>query len=667
MRQLTETLEAAQKQSVRTPFVKVRASNKSGGAIKQKWTRLYTGTEPDYYHGLTVPGDGSLIRVRLGPVSDNRKIYFQRVSSPGPGSDYSQWTYTGQYDAVMAAAASNGAEVSIVWIKNSKEIKRIKSTDYGATWGSAEYIDSLQTTAINGLAAAYKPNGDLAIFFADQSTLYVKKCTGGQWQTKAAWDKTTGVLSGVGCTYDGDWNVLVTGKDTAGNYKIWGLVYGDGNRVAAGSWSALREVASAPAGGDFAYKQPFLDKLDTYRCFFVETFSGTEAYNRPFQSYIVPGTNYDEGLWLEPSPFNISLEYGLAMGHFGENGWLSSPNGVWNAPINEHFLDITADVISARLDLNKKTGALTIELNNEDGNYAFPGQDDLEILELGNSLEFSPGYITPEGEEYSEGQYFTISSFEHVNTGGKASLFIHGADGWTALENWQARCQLRWNKNGDDFNVEEIIKTVLAKAGLHRSVISQSAVMTGFYPDFTVNPGNNGRDVIRKLLSFVPDTVFIEGNIAYLVNPQPDDSSIYGYGTGHAILEGRYGRQAGEISRVQVEGWDAGAGKLILVESFNWDEAGSFNSRLTHILDKNLNTVSEAGQRGAAVLRQAEIAPDNCTITVPVNCGQQLFDVIAVTDLPAGLNAGSKRITDMTLVYNTALGEYFQRLKLGRV
>ena len=212
-------------------------------------------------------GDGSLVRVRITPVSDARKIYWQKVSNPGPGSDYSQWTYTGQYDSAGDRAASNGPEVSIVWIKNTKELKRLKSTDYGSTWGSPETIDTLQTTSIYGVAAAYKPNGDLAVFFADNTTIYIKKYIGGQWQSKVAWDKSTGALSGVSCIYDGDWNLLVTGKDAAGNFKVWGLVYGDGSRVASGTWSALKEVASAPAGGDFSYKQPFLDKTDACRCF----------------------------------------------------------------------------------------------------------------------------------------------------------------------------------------------------------------------------------------------------------------------------------------------------------------------------------------------------------------------------------------------------------------
>ena len=123
------------------------------------------------------------------------------MAGPGPSSDFSQWTYTGQYNCVIVAAASLGAEVSIFWTNSSREIRRIRSTDYGVTWGSPELVDYSPTTAIYGLAAAYKPNGDLAIFFADQTTLYVKKYLSGNWLTKVAWGESTGDLSGVACIY----------------------------------------------------------------------------------------------------------------------------------------------------------------------------------------------------------------------------------------------------------------------------------------------------------------------------------------------------------------------------------------------------------------------------------------------------------------------------------
>lgn len=667
MRSLTSTLLAAQKKAATVPYIKVEAKNKIAGVVRYDWSRLYNGAEADYFHALTMPGDGSLIRARITPPADSRKLYRQRVANPGPSSDFSQWVYTNQYNAIVVAAASLGTEVSIFWINSSREIQRIKSTDYGASWGSPELIDYSPTTAIYGLAAAYKPGGDLAIFFADQATLYVKKKVSGQWQTKSAWNKTTGDLSGVACVYEADWNLLVTGEDTAGNFKLWSLIYGDGGDVAAGSWSALKELASAPSGGDFEYCQPFLDKPDVYRCFFVERFTGTEAYNRPFWSHSVLGAKFIDSLWREPVPFNLSSEYGLAIAHDGDYGWLSSPAGVWRAKLTAESLDLTADVIGVRQELGEAMGRLTVELRNDDGRYASPGQGDLAILNFGCQLDFSPGYVTNAGSESSSGQTFSLEAYEHTSSGGKASLVLYAQDGWGEVGNWRARNQFRWNKVSDEMSVKEILAFVLARVGLKLEAKSQSAVITGFYPDFTVSPDNDGRAVVQKLLSFVPDVLFIEGNKVYIINPLSSDSSVYSYGDGHQIWEGRYRLGAWGLNRVQVEGYEAGSGNLILAGSFAWDEIDRLYDRLRQIDDRNIGTVAEAQQRGQAYLRQAEIEAASGNILVPVNCGQQLYDVIDVTDARAGLDAEKKRVLGMVLVYNPQRGEYRQRLLLGAV
>jgi hypothetical protein len=62
-----------------------------------------------------------------------------------------------------------------------------------------------------------------------------------------------------------------------------------------------------------------------------------------------------------------------------------------------------------------------------------------------------------------------------------------------------------------------------------------------------------------------------------------------------------------------------------------------------------------------------EIAAAGGEITVPVNCGQQLCDVIDITDVPAGLNAATRRVLSMVLVYQPRKGEYSQRILLGGV
>jgi hypothetical protein len=667
MRQLSETLLAAQKEASRTPYIKVEVSNQHAGVVNLRWERLYEGSEDDYYHAATMPGDGSLVRVRVTPPSDSRKLYRQRVTNPTPQSDFSQWVYTSQYDVVTVAACSLGAEVSIFWINADRELYHLKSTNYGASWGSPQLLTYSPTTAINGIACAYKPNGDIALFFADQATLYVMKRTNNNWESKIAWDKTTGNLSGVATVYDGDLNLFLAGKDSGGDYKLWSLIYGDGGEVAAGSWSALKVFASAPSDGDYQYRAAFMAKPDVYRGFFVEKFNGSQSYNRPFWSHSVAESKFIDNLWHEPVPFNLASSYGLAIAHHGDYGWLSAPYGVWRAKLTVEKLDLSADVLSLKEELAPGKGELNVELANDDGKYSAPGEGDIALLDIGCQLDFSPGYVTSQGNEVSSGQTFILESYEHISASGKASLVLNAFDGWRLIENWRARHQFRWNKQSDEMSVKEILAFVLGRVGLKLEVKSASSALTGDYPDFAINPGNRGNIVIQRLLSLVPDVLFIEGDTAYVVNPLAGDESDYSYGSTHPLFEGRYLAKAGELNRLQVEGYDPTEEEAIVVDAFAWEEIERLYDRIGRIEDRNIESITAAEDRGESYFRGVEMESVNGAILVPVNCGQQMYDVIDITDSRAGLTAAKRQVNGLTLIYSPQRGEYRQRLLLGGV
>jgi hypothetical protein len=676
MRTLTTTLLAAQKSETRTPAVSVQALNLIAGAVNLKWQRLYSGSEPDYYHCLTLTEDGSLIRLRITPPGDALKLYRQRVANPGPASDYSQWTYLNLYNVANCAACSRGSEVSLFWVISNGEIDRVRSIDNGATWQTMDYPGYAPTGAVGGMAAAYKPNGDLALFFGDLSTLYVIKRTGNVWQSRAAWNKTTGNIAGVAVVYaDGDWKLLVSGRETDGTFKIWSLVYGDGGEVSAGSWSDLKDINAAPSDGNYELVNIYLDKADgIYRYFYNEKYSASLASNRPFGSHTLPDTSFLDNLWREPVPFETESPFGLALAHTSSYTWLTNPSGVWRADPAEVDLKLSGDILSIKEDLSPDSGELTVELTNNQGQYSTPGSGSLVSLETGCRIDFSPGYRTPAGNEYSPGLTFVLQGYEHISANGKASLILYAADGWTLIENWTARYQFRWNPVTDDAPVKEILTRVLARCGIILQVISQSSAATGFYPDFTIHPGENGKTIINRLLSFIPDVLFIEGLTAYLVDPRTNDAAVYSYysqaGTPvpptpgppfHMIYEGSYRTGTLKINRIKAEG------TAVQADSFNWTEINRSGDILKMVEDLNIDTPARAQERGSVCLRKAEMESSGGFIRVPVNSGQQLYDVIQITDPPAGLNAAKRRVMRITLTFVPGKGIYEQKILLGGV
>ena len=151
------------------------------------------------------------------------------------------------------------------------------------------------------------------------------------------------------------------------------------------------------------------------------------------------------------------------------------------------------------------------------------------------------------------------------------------------------------------------------------------------------------------------------------MNPQSSDSSVYSYGTGHAVLEGRYRQGSWEYNRIEVEGYDTVNEKPLIVNAFAWEEIDRLGDRLGRARDRNLDSVAKAEDRGEAYLREVEIESASGAIRIPVNCGQQLYDVIDITDSRAGLDVEKKRVLGLILVFNPGRAHYEQWLALGAV
>jgi hypothetical protein len=165
---------------------------------------------------------------------------------------------------------------------------------------------------------------------------------------------------------------------------------------------------------------------------------------------------------------------------------------------------------------------------------------------------------------------------------------------------------------------------------------------------------------VRRLLSLLPDVIFLHGEFAFLKEPLAGDATAYSYGTDHALLRGRYRAGSAEANRAQV------FGEGVFAERLNWPAIETSYDRLAQVQDPNLTTVAQAEHRGDAVLRKAALAAQENEIAVPVNCGHELYDVVDVTDAAAGLSAAKRRVTGIDLRYST--GEramYEQRLSLG--
>ncbi len=662
MRNITPTLLAAQQEAAGSPHVKVEALDRIAGVARLAFTRLHQSSTSDFYHAATCPGDGSLVRAVVIP--GNGWLYTQRVEDPGPTSDFSSWTYIFSVSTgTSISLVSRGATVNLFYVNASRRnLFRLESTDYGATWSSPMHVVYPRLSGIAWLAAAYSDLGGLALFYASTNhDVYFTRRTGSRWSAPARWRHNVASITGMTCLYQNDWNLVLTGTErTTNDSKVWTCVYGDGGDQARSSWSPLREVATSRPSSLTTFHFPSMARPDVTRMTCVEKSTGVPSFERPIRSHSLAGASFSRNLWREPVPMDMNVGYGLAMAVAGSYLYLTTPSGVWRGSLVNETRDLTGDVMDMSLSEDAESGEAVVTLRNDDGRFGNVDGGSPPALRWGSELRISPGYLTAAGREVSEGPAYWIESFERRSTPGNSALVVRAYNAWRLLSKWTAGRQYAWGPGTT--GASAILEFVLARAGLETDTSGASEYAATFAPAFTIHPGESGAAVVKRLLERLPDALVFRGHRGYLVHPQAEDAVDYSYGAGHAILRGRYASGARDYNRVQAFG-DAHVG-----EAFAWDEVDYVSDRLLQVHDLNLDTHEKAQGRAEAALGKQRLASFGGEVVVPPNLGQELLDVIELTDVAAGLDAEKRRVLGIRLDYSRVpRPEYRQTLRLGGV
>jgi hypothetical protein len=159
----------------------------------------------------------------------------------------------------------------------------------------------------------------------------------------------------------------------------------------------------------------------------------------------------------------------------------------------------------------------------------------------------------------------------------------------------------------------------------------------------------------------VEDVLFFNRDSGYTTYPETGDSSDYTYGTDHDILEARYRTSRMETNRAQV------SGDGVFTEDFDWASIDLVYDAVSHDADLTLDTTTRAHRRGDVLLRDSEMRTGEGFLLVPLNCGQELYDVVTITDPRAPLSAATRRVLSLEHFYNPRKGLYTLKLGLGSV
>ena len=258
----------------------------------------------------------------------------------------------------------------------------------------------------------------------------------------------------------------------------------------------------------------------------------------------------------------------------------------------------------------------------------------------GGELLVAPGYVTTDGAEGSAGPRFWITRLRRRRRGGTSTVELEAVDGWGLLRAWTASRQLVWAAGEDSAFL--VLRRITQQAGLSTSFSGGSAEATALEPAFTVRAGERGSAAIDRLVDALPDVLLVAGLTAVLTEPEADDPALYSYGTDHALI----GLEVAEGATPA--GWARVFGDGIFAEAV---DVGRLRAGAGAViaLDDNLNVQARADARATTLLRQSELSVRRGELIVQPHVGQEVADVIDVSDPSLGASAVRYRVAALRL------------------
>jgi hypothetical protein len=701
MRTLSSTLLAAQKKPHRIPYLEAKVYDFEQGIKRLSWTRVYEGSEPDNHHGIAFDGQGSMHRIRSGGSST---LLYQKQTLPfgvpatfpltfpvslvdGPALD--QWTLIAEDCYGPCAIAAYGAKVYIFYRTTANVLWKYYSHDYGQSWNNAQLY---AIADVLSLAACWKGTTSTVVCFATTSIKIsaIVLDTATQDTAEHYYNHALDTTYGIGATFrDGEFPIILAAKDTDSGTGIVTYSLYATRLSAAYNFLALRVLLSAQDDVSTVFSYPDCHSPaspydhETLQLTAVESYTGVTAYDRPLLAHLVKDTEWSSAVITEPKFFlDVSSLYGVRLMTDSSYWWLSKPDGVWRAPRPaETPLDLTPYLQQLRQVIRPDApGSLTLELDNSKGQFASPGvaapgQGGLASLQKRSEVVLSLGYRTTAGPEFAASLHYWVDGWDYRSDVNTSVFVLRCTDLWGLASAWSARYSLRWNYTAfQPCRVWEILYQLLGRFGIrlwNNPGVPKSTTIDNYYPKFLSRGGTNAATQLRRLLDFVTDGLVPREALCFAKDLLANETPCYEYrnvGAGlvpaHPILKGEYGENL-TTTHTQVSGDTQDEPPVHVREAaFDWPLLALGIDNLAMQYDPNLEEADQAQKRAGALLRHVTLSAAKGLIIIPTNVGQELYDVVKVTDSRVGLADKNFRVLAIQTDYNRRQGIYNQRLAL---
>jgi hypothetical protein len=131
----------------------------------------------------------------------------------------------------------------------------------------------------------------------------------------------------------------------------------------------------------------------------------------------------------------------------------------------------------------------------------------------------------------------------------------------------------------------------------------------------------------------------------------------------HPILAAVYAVETPDLNRTFVVGSDA-TGAQVSGSAITQADVDLVGERMDAHHNPAIPTATVAAAVATAQLAKARLDSTDAQITIPPHCGLELWDVLAITDMPGNQTAALYRVAGYTLDYDTRRGIYQHKIDL---
>lgn len=677
---LSATLEAAQRAGSRRPYVECYVDNRPVEVPRLDWAVVYSGGGTDRSSAAVVTSTGVIVRVRAeSDGAGGFDLWYQRITDASVGSQWSSgWGILvagikGDGQCVALQASDSAAVLRVFYISSSGAVLYCKrSTNHGVTWGAPETVEDVTPATVNGVASDGRSGESRVVYGVDpggvdpDDQLHVANWNGAAWVAGVDGAVSyTGIHSLGVCRGD---DARLTILIASGSPLQIGLRRYD---TVGSAFEGDYELVTPGGSSGYAFSYPYARASNTTepRLFYLyfEDYSGVGSYQ------VTRLCTTPVGEWLANEvPVDIQSTRGASLIKTGGYWYCVSSRRALKALAYAGGVDrveVSGDVVGVELEERgpMRPGKVEITLDNSDGAYEDAGvSGTYKWVREGSQVALKLGYVSTAGDEAVWASPWWIERVWFEDLKGEGYVHVDCIDAWGWLERLRVRRQVVFTSQTLNYILLRVLWHVcgVADGTLH-------ANLDVTVPKFVWVPGERLGAIARKILGMAGlwlrfRTASGSGNgagwdsVGVELVELGTGGSVYSYGaSGHRVTRGRYGAQGQRANDFAVVG-SANEGFQI-----DWDGVmGNGRDLWERVVDKHLDTQAKVDDLADYLNYVAEVGIRDGFIDVWANVGQQVGDVVDITDSRANLSAAERRVSGIGLRYDVRRGLYDQRIEI---